>query len=82
MSCRWPGCAAVGEYEQAVRRCNRPSTSGRSVSAVAHPRVAVAYVGLFRRDKWDEAAASFQEFLKTRDGYGRIYQTFIGELSF
>ena len=72
---------AVGEYEQAVREAQQAVDLGQIGLGGWHIHALLwrtwAY---FSWDKWDEAAASFQEFLKTWDGYGRIYQTFIGEL--
>ena len=72
---------AVGEYEQAVREAQQAVDLGQVGLGGWHIHALLWRTWAdFSRDKWDEAAASFQEFLKTWDGYGRIYQTFIGEL--
>jgi DNA-binding SARP family transcriptional activator len=72
---------AVGEYEQAVTEAQQAVDLGQIGLGGWHIHALLWRTwSYFSWDKWDEASASFQEFLKIWDGYGGIYQTFIGEL--
>jgi DNA-binding SARP family transcriptional activator len=73
--------SALGRYADAVREAQAAADLGEIGLGGWHVHALLwrtwAY---FAWDQWDDATRSFEEFLRIWESYGRIYQTFVGEL--
>jgi DNA-binding SARP family transcriptional activator len=73
--------SALGRYADAVREAQAAADLGEIGLGGWHVHALLWRTWAhFAGDQWDDATRSFEEFLGVWESYGRIYQTFVGEL--
>ena len=73
--------SSLGRYADAVREAQAAADLGEIGLGGWHVHALLWRTWAhFAGDHWDEATRSFEEFLRVWESYGRIYQTFVGEL--
>ena len=73
--------SALGRYADAVREAQAAADLGEIGLGGWHVHALLWRTWAhFAGDQWDDAAQSFEDFLRVWESYDRIYQTFVGEL--